>query len=119
VEVANGGALMKTSNRRAEQLARDWDLPGGAGSDAHHPSDIGRCTVRIPLSKDPFEMSEADLLQGLRQGVIDRDRVRSSALTLGVRAGYAMRVGYGWLAGGERKSREPPFEEPEEHARPA
>ncbi len=107
VETRNGGALMQKSNRRASELALHWDIPQGAGSDAHHPSDIGRCTVRIPFEGDPFAMTNKDLLAGLRYGDIDDSRVRNSALTLLPRAGYAIKVAYSRLGGAERKRRNP------------
>lgn len=106
IETANAGPFMAKSNQRAAALARHWDIPQGAGSDAHHPSDIGRSVVRIPWSKDPFELDRADLLAGLHLGQIDSSRVRASAATLGVRFGYSVKVSYARLTGGERKRRE-------------
>jgi predicted metal-dependent phosphoesterase TrpH len=107
VETRNGGAFMEASNRRATALARHWDLPQGAGSDAHHPGDIGRCTVKIPFSGDAFSLTREALLAGLREGEIDDSRTRSSLATLGARGGYAFKLLYARLGGGERQTREP------------
>jgi predicted metal-dependent phosphoesterase TrpH len=106
IETRNGGAFMAESNRRATELARYWGVPEGAGSDAHHPGDIGRCTVRIPFDGDPFTMTNDDLLAGLRKGEIDDSRIRGAPGTLAARAGYAMKVAYGRLAGAEPKRRD-------------
>lgn len=107
IETANGGPLMTSCNRKAAELARHWDIPQGAGSDAHHPTDIARCTVRVQLAKDPFELTKDDLLTALRHGEIDRKRVRNSAVTLSVRLGYSVKVNFARLGGAERKSRQP------------
>ena len=107
VEVANAGPLMSESNRRARVLAQQHDIPMGAGSDAHHATDIARAVVRIPRVKDPFDLTNEDLVNGLRAGSVDTHRIRPSVLTLSVRVGYAVHVGYGRLSGGERKLREP------------
>src|SRR5581483_2580119 len=89
VEVANGGPLMSACNERAMALAEHWGLPKGAGSDAHHPTDIGRCRARIIVDDDSAVVTQAELVAGLLNAEIDTTRVRSSAATLSARFGYS------------------------------
>lgn len=65
VEVFNARCLLPTDNRRAAVWAAEMGLPGTAGSDAHHPSEIGRAYVEMP----PFNGRE-DFLEKLAQGRI-------------------------------------------------
>jgi hypothetical protein len=48
-------------NRQAAQLAARFDLPGGAGSDAHDPEGIGAAYLEMPDFDGP-----ADFLAALR-----------------------------------------------------
>jgi len=48
-------------NRRAAMLAARYDLPGGAGSDAHDPEGIGATYLEMPDFDGP-----ADFLAALR-----------------------------------------------------
>ena len=107
VEAANAGPFMSSSNRKAQDLARHWDVVEGAGSDAHHPSDIGRCTVGVHLDGDPRDLTPDELMVSLRSGHIHRERVRNSAITLSCRLGYAWKVAYGRLGGAEKHTRYP------------
>lgn len=107
VETANGGPFMTSSNRKARDLARHWNVVEGAGSDAHHPSDIGRCTVRVSLDKDPRDLTPENLMASLRGGNVNRERVRNSAITLSCRIGYSMKVAYGRLGGAAKHTRYP------------
>lgn len=50
VEVLNARVSNAAFNVRAESFARERSLPGGAGSDAHTPGEIGRAYVAM----DPF-----------------------------------------------------------------
>jgi len=63
VEIFNARCLLPTDNRRAAAWAAEMGLPGTAGSDAHHPSEIGRAYVEMP----PFTGRE-DFLEKLAQG---------------------------------------------------
>jgi predicted metal-dependent phosphoesterase TrpH len=107
VEAANAGPFMASSNRKARNLARHWNVVEGAGSDAHHPSDIGRCTVAIQLGKDPRDLTPAELLVSLQDGHIRQERVRNSAFTLSCRLGYSVKKAYGHLSGAEKHARYP------------
>lgn len=48
VEVFNAKTSLPSLNARAAAFARAFDLPGGAGSDAHEPSAIGAAFVEMP-----------------------------------------------------------------------
>ena len=50
IEVLNARVNRAAFNERAESFARQHNLPGGAGSDAHTPGEVGRAYV----SMDPF-----------------------------------------------------------------
>jgi predicted metal-dependent phosphoesterase TrpH len=66
IEVFNARTPLPNSSRKAYELARKYGLPGGAGSDAHTASEIGRSYVEMP------EFSEAaGFLQSLSQGKIN------------------------------------------------
>lgn len=66
IEVFNARTPLPNSSRKARELARKYRLPGGAGSDAHTASEIGRCYVEMP------EFSgTADFLQSLSRGKIN------------------------------------------------
>ncbi len=91
IETANGGPLMGRANRRAEALAAKRHLIRGAGSDAHHPGDIGRCGVAMRVSL-PEELTGAWLLEGLKTGTVVADRRRPSIGSLSARLGYSARM---------------------------
>lgn len=48
VEVFNAKVALSHLNDRAAALAVEFDLPGGAGSDAHDPAAIGAAYVEMP-----------------------------------------------------------------------
>ncbi len=48
VEVFNAKIADQVLNDRAAALARRWDLPGGAGSDAHDPAGLGAAYLEMP-----------------------------------------------------------------------
>jgi len=48
VEVFNAKIADQALNERAAVLAARWELPGGAGSDAHDPPGIGAAYVQMP-----------------------------------------------------------------------
>ena len=75
IEVFNGKVSLQHLNRRAAEFAAEFDLAGGAGSDAHIPDALGAAFIEMP----EFSTS-AEFLLGLRQGVVrghhyDRARI--------------------------------------------
>jgi len=48
IEVFNAKASLDHLNDRAAELAAEFELPGGAGSDAHDPAGIGAAFVEMP-----------------------------------------------------------------------
>lgn len=48
VEVFNPKIKDQRQNTSAAELARDWDLPAGAGSDAHDPAGVGAAYLEMP-----------------------------------------------------------------------
>jgi predicted metal-dependent phosphoesterase TrpH len=115
VEVVNGGVLMRGANRRAGNWAKKHSIPEAAGSDAHHPLDIGRCRVVIKASEWPDQLDlatldggaqSARLLSMLTDATI-RDEHRSSAASYGSRVAYACRNTMSLLGGVARKTRAP------------
>jgi predicted metal-dependent phosphoesterase TrpH len=65
VEVFNAKIEDQESNRQAALLATRYDLPGGAGSDAHDPEGIGAAYLTMPDFDGP-----AEFLTALRQATI-------------------------------------------------
>jgi predicted metal-dependent phosphoesterase TrpH len=65
VEVFNAKIEDQQLNRQAAELAARYDLPGGAGSDAHDPDGIGAAYLEMP----DFDGS-ADFLAALRKATI-------------------------------------------------
>jgi len=65
VEVFNAKIDDPEFNRRAAELAARYDLPGGAGSDAHDPEGIGAAYLEMPDFDGP-----AEFLTALRQATI-------------------------------------------------
>ena len=63
LEVFNAREVLAGDNRRALAFAREHKLPGGAGSDAHRPSEVGRAYVEVP----PFGTAE-EFVAALRLG---------------------------------------------------
>lgn len=48
VEVFNAKIADRSLNAQAAALARRWELPGGAGSDAHDPAGVGAAYLEMP-----------------------------------------------------------------------
>ena len=67
IETLNAKVSLSSLNRRAAEFAAEFDLPGGAGSDAHEPSAIGAAYVEMPDFTDGDPQS---FLASLRQGRI-------------------------------------------------
>src|SRR5205807_5860887 len=65
LEVFNSKTSLAHLNDHAAVFAREHDLPGGAGSDAHVPSAIGAAFVEMPDFEGP-----SDFLAALRKGQI-------------------------------------------------
>ncbi|MGH3302427.1 MAG: PHP domain-containing protein [Streptosporangiaceae bacterium] len=65
VEVFNAKIEDQEFNRRAGELAAHYDLPGGAGSDAHDPEGIGAAYLELPDFDGP-----AAFLTALRQAEV-------------------------------------------------
>jgi predicted metal-dependent phosphoesterase TrpH len=65
VEVFNAKIEDQEHNRQAAMLAARYDLPGGAGSDAHDPDGIGAAYLEMPDFDGP-----AEFLAALRQATI-------------------------------------------------
>ena len=52
IEVLNARNTFGADNRLAQRLAERYDLLASGGSDAHHPSEIGRAYVEMPAFHD-------------------------------------------------------------------
>lgn len=63
IEGFNARCLRQHDNEEAQAIARQYGKPVSAGSDAHHPSEIGNGYVEIP----PFN-SPQTFLEALRHG---------------------------------------------------
>jgi predicted metal-dependent phosphoesterase TrpH len=65
IEVFNAKIEDQDFNRQAARLAARYDLPGGAGSDAHDPEGIGAAYLEMPDFDGP-----ADFLAALRHASV-------------------------------------------------
>ncbi len=65
IEVFNAREAFSGDNRRAAAYAKERDLPGAVGSDAHRASEIGRAWIEL----DEFAGRD-DLVSALRTGVV-------------------------------------------------
>ena len=63
VEVFNAKVSLQHLNDRAAAFAAEFDLPGGAGSDAHVPEAIGAAYLEMPDFDGP-----ASFLESMRRG---------------------------------------------------
>lgn len=59
LEIFNAREAFSGDNRRALAFAMAHGLPGGAGSDAHRPSEIGRAFVEVSPFATPEEFVDA------------------------------------------------------------
>jgi predicted metal-dependent phosphoesterase TrpH len=85
VEGVNGGPFMWLTDGHARGWAESHGIPCGAGSDAHHPGDIGWCAAAIrPVSS---ELTPKSLLDRL-EGALLVERRRSSVSSLRDRSRY-------------------------------
>ncbi len=67
LETFNARCMQADFNRQAEAYARQHNLPGTAGSDAHAAAEIGAATLLMPEFDDPASLKEA-LRRGERRG---------------------------------------------------
>jgi|FLYL01.1.fsa_nt_gi predicted metal-dependent phosphoesterase TrpH len=65
VEGLNARIIFGTDNKKAVELARRYQLPVTAASDAHSAREVGRCYVEMPAFSSP-----AEFLDSLRRGVL-------------------------------------------------
>ncbi len=61
VEVLNARTINPLRNRQALEFAQAHGLPGGAGSDGHHPSEIARVHTELPEFNDAESLRKAIL----------------------------------------------------------
>jgi predicted metal-dependent phosphoesterase TrpH len=59
IETHNARVMNERFNHLAQKFARKWNLPGTAGSDAHHPSEIGRMVSRLQEFEDAESLKAA------------------------------------------------------------
>src|SRR5919108_455397 len=72
IEVFNAREAFASDNARALAFAVRHGLPGGAGSDAHRPNEIGRAYVEIPdfTTRDEFLVAlRSGLVSGTLSGI--------------------------------------------------
>jgi predicted metal-dependent phosphoesterase TrpH len=83
IEVFNAREAFAADNARALAFAVRHGLPGGAGSDAHRPNEIGRAYVEIPdfTTRDEFLVAlKAGLVSGTLSGIRAHLRTRYDVL---------------------------------------
>jgi predicted metal-dependent phosphoesterase TrpH len=59
IEVRNARVLRAEWNEQAQQFARQYHLPGTAGSDGHHPSELGRAYSLVPEFRNAEELRQS------------------------------------------------------------
>lgn len=69
IEVLNARVIDAGYNRQALEFASRVHLPGGAGSDGHHPSEIGRVYTELPAFHDAESLRTA-IRQGRQVGKV-------------------------------------------------
>ena len=67
IEIWNARESVADDNRKAETFARERNIPGAVGSDAHTVADLGRAWLECPDFAGP-----EDFLDALRAGVVRR-----------------------------------------------
>jgi len=72
IEVLNARVTVPAFNERAADFAREHGLPGGAGSDAHTPGEIGRAYVEM----EPFADRDSFLIHLARGRIGGRESRR-------------------------------------------
>lgn len=71
IETDNARVMDARYNQLAQAFACKWNLPGTAGSDAHHPSEIGRMASLMP------EFSDAESLKIAIRSAVSQGKVSS------------------------------------------
>ena len=84
LEVFNSRALSLDANRRARKLAEQYGIPGGAGSDAHTPGEIGNAWVDMSDFTD-----KEGFLQSLAKAQVVGKRANPMSRFVSVRARFA------------------------------
>lgn len=84
IEVFNSRALPLDANRRARKLAEQYGIPGGAGSDAHTPGEIGNAWVDMPDFTD-----KEGFLQSLAKAQVVGKRANPMSRLVSMRARLA------------------------------
>lgn len=79
IEIFNAREAFAADNRRAEAFAREHELPGAAGSDAHRASEIGHAWIEV----DEFQGRD-DFVASVRGGEV-HGRLTGSAIHLATR----------------------------------
>ncbi len=69
VEVMNARVIDAGYNRQALEFAHKHNLPGGAGSDGHHQSEIGRAYTELPDFHDAASLRAA-IKEGRQMGKV-------------------------------------------------
>ena len=77
IETFNARAAFSLDNKRAQELARSYGLPSGAGSDAHQGFEIGHAYVEMPAFTDA-----RSFLESIRRGKV-RGRLSSPLVHVG------------------------------------
>jgi len=58
IETFNARCIWPGYNRQAQAFARQHNLPGTSGSDAHTPTEIGKATLRLDDFSNPAELRQ-------------------------------------------------------------
>ena len=67
IEILNARESVSDDNRKAETYARERNIPGAVGSDAHRIADLGRAWLECPDFTGPD-----DFLDAIRAGTVHR-----------------------------------------------
>jgi len=67
LEILNARELDAADNRKAAEFARERNIPGAVGSDAHRVADLGRAWLACPDFSGP-----EDFLDAIRAGTVHR-----------------------------------------------
>jgi predicted metal-dependent phosphoesterase TrpH len=87
VEVLNSRSLFPKNSNKAKDFATKHNLPGGAGSDAHHPNQIGKAYIEMV----DFNNKE-EFIQAVARGTIKGER--SGLYVLVISAWTRLRILY-------------------------
>ena len=79
IEIFNAREAFAVDNRRAEAYAKERNIPGAVGSDAHRVSELGRAWIEI----DDFA-DQGGFVEALRGGVV-HGRLTGTAIHLATR----------------------------------